>query len=307
MNWNNCEIRVLVKGRPVTEYAHMGNVFIEGREGSDFEIEFINRNAFRVEAVISVDGLSVLDGKDAGVHSSGYLVDGNSSIRIPGWKLNEQQAASFFFSGKGESYATQATGAARNNGVIGAMVFKEKVNYSTYSQHNNVFRGIVKGTPHFSSGASAGGYVMGSTADMVQQWNSTRLGASSLNDVTASCASDMNNSVGRATFGGTNASLSPTPRKLTKATTLENTATAETASVNNLGTGFGAAQTFATSEVSFTRADLLGMVVIYYDNMRGLKARGVPVPRKAYRVNQQTPQAFPGMNVGCAPPPGWKG
>ncbi len=59
---NNVELRLLIKGRPAQEFFHNGNTFLEGREGSNFEVEVINRNPFRIEAVISVDGLSVVDG-----------------------------------------------------------------------------------------------------------------------------------------------------------------------------------------------------------------------------------------------------
>jgi hypothetical protein len=95
---------------------------------------------------------------------------------------------------------------------------------------------------------------------------------------TLSCASD--------TFGG-------------------RTAASLTASAQNLGTGFGAATDFATQTVSFTRGDLLTVAVLYYDNLRGLRARGVPVERTGRRTYEAQPQAFPGMN--CAPPKGWQG
>ncbi|RYD45950.1 MAG: hypothetical protein EOP83_30450, partial [Verrucomicrobiaceae bacterium] len=75
MRLNNVEITVTVKGRPITEYAHNGQTFIEGRENSQFEIKVTNHNTYRVEAIVAVDGLSILDGKDAGPESQGYLLN----------------------------------------------------------------------------------------------------------------------------------------------------------------------------------------------------------------------------------------
>ncbi len=100
MLFNQYEVRVLIKGRPITEYTHNGQVFIEGRDGSNFEIEFKNLTPNRVEAVLSVDGLSIIDGKDAGPLSSGYVVGPHETIRIPGWKLTDEQVAAFQFAGK---------------------------------------------------------------------------------------------------------------------------------------------------------------------------------------------------------------
>jgi hypothetical protein len=71
-----------------------------------------------------------------------------------------------------------------------------------------------------------------------------------------------------------------------------------------LGTGFGAATSFHTRTVAFQRGAMAAMLTLYYDDRRGLKARGVPLepPRRA--ISQ--PQAFPGLSIGCTPPAGWR-
>ena len=52
------EARILVRGRPVTEYHHTdGNIYVEGRKGSDYSLEFINNGAERIcvlPAVVNV-------------------------------------------------------------------------------------------------------------------------------------------------------------------------------------------------------------------------------------------------------------
>ena len=120
------ELQVRPNGRKAAdEYNHNGQVWIEGREGSRYDIFFRNNSNQRVMAIISVDGLDVISGKPAGSSSPGYVVEARSSLTIPGWKLTNQEAAEFYFSRKNSSYVTQIGGNVGNTGVIGAMVFRE--------------------------------------------------------------------------------------------------------------------------------------------------------------------------------------
>lgn len=327
MNMNNVEFRVLIKDKAITEYRHNGNTFVEGREGSSFEIEFINRNPYRVEAIITVDGLSVIDGKLGSPESSGYLVDAGERIVIPGWKINDGVAAKFVFSGKGQSYSTITTGSAANNGVIGCMVYAERYRRPvTKVASAPPFRGIVPQQNMFL----AGGFVPTSTSSrtfgMADQtaytsWSGD-LGVSQGGSAMA-CAASASTSAAAASASATTASTqaayatqdafytsngnkgvgASNPRAVMPVT-LENT---RPEPLNNLGTGFGEATTFETQVASFNRGDLLGIIVLYYDNARGLKARGIQIGRPSRVKFNREPQAFPGMQVGCAPPPGWKG
>lgn len=128
------ELQVRPNGRAAAdEYYHEGNTWIEGREGSKYTIWFRNNTNQRVMAIFSVDGLDVCRGQPAGPDSDGYLVDPNSSIEIPGWKLDSQTAAEFYFAKIGKSYAHASGSNTSNVGVIGAMVFREKQFYPTYN------------------------------------------------------------------------------------------------------------------------------------------------------------------------------
>lgn len=288
---NNFEIRVLVKGRPVNEYPHNGQTFIEGRDGSNFEIEFVNRTPSRVEAVLSVDGLSVIDGQEAGPESSGYMIEPYGNVRIPGWKLTDAQVAAFVFAGKKKSYAQQSTGSARNTGVIGALVFAEKARRNDYpirplhafgGSFGSTGRGVMRGMVPMSGGwaetTSTGGPIIGAS-----------LGGASLNNMSYS------------TDDIAVASAAPMAKGVAHNAVPEVEQT--------LGTGFGSAQDFATTTVQFDRGDLAAMLVLYYDDSRGLRARGIELTRPSrQRLSPAVqPQAFPGLNKGCTPPPGWKG
>jgi hypothetical protein len=277
---NNFELRVLVKGRPITEYAHNGQNFVEGRDSSNFEIEFANRSALRVEAVISVDGLSVIDGKAAGPQSSGYVVDPFGTLRIPGWKLTDEAVAAFVFAGKKASYATQSTGSERNNGVIGALVFAER-RQDNYQLHP------------FHGAQSFGGGMMRSMASG-----------------SGPSFTDAYGDLGDIQPKGITASLNNVSTSLTSSAevgTAQAAAPEAAPVVQSLGTGFGEATDFATTTVTFNRGDLAAMIVMYYDDSRGLRARGIELTRPSRQriAKAVQPQAFPGMN--CVPPAGWKG
>jgi hypothetical protein len=153
MNQGQVEVRVLVKGRPVTEFHHQNQVFIEGRPGSEFEIQVINRTATRSMAVISVDGLSVVDGEPAGEDSSGYVIPAYGTITIPGWMLDNNSVAKFTFSSRKDSYAQQGPGNALNCGVIGVMLIAEKQKPTPY-QYGMLSGGVMRGLGYGASSMS---------------------------------------------------------------------------------------------------------------------------------------------------------
>ena len=277
---NSYELNVLIKGkRPATEYMHNGQFFIEGRNGSNFELEFKNKTGSRVEAIFSVDGLSVTDGKEAGPQSVGYLVEPYGTLKIPGWTLSHQEIASFMFTGKQKSYSTQMTGSNRNNGVIGVMVFSEKPLYN--------FRRNTYPIPLSSADV---------TDRMMMYSSSNNIGG----DITCASTSSYSSATGAATASTMNIN-----NMAASSTEAKTKSLADTTEVQSLGTAFGKAQDFTTTTISFNRGDLISMMVLYYDDARGLKSRGIELikPSRARMANQ--PQAFPGM--GCQPPPDWKG
>jgi hypothetical protein len=120
------ELQICPNGRSkADEYYHNGLTWIEGREGSNYILRFINRSTSRVAVVFSVDGLDIINGKPAGPNSSSYVIDSNATMEVPGWVLNNIQVAQFYFAKAGKSYVTLSGNNTLNTGVIGAMVFKE--------------------------------------------------------------------------------------------------------------------------------------------------------------------------------------
>jgi len=124
------EVRLLVNGREIPKYKHETGTFVCGFEKQDFEIELVNHTDKIVLMIPSVDGLSVTDGKEASEDSQGYLVRPKSSVKIPGWTLDNDAVAKFVFAEKKKSYAaTHEDHASTDNvGVIGCLVYSRKVN-----------------------------------------------------------------------------------------------------------------------------------------------------------------------------------
>lgn len=123
---SNYEFEVLVNGKSVKEYSHNGSMYIEAKEGSTFSLRMKNNSSSRSLFVPTVDGLSIMNGKEGSFKSSGYIINGYDSMTISGWRTSDDKVAEFFFSKPGESYAKKK-GKGGNLGVIGCAVFIEEV------------------------------------------------------------------------------------------------------------------------------------------------------------------------------------
>jgi hypothetical protein len=103
-----------------------GRRFVVGSEGSDYSIVVKNLCKSRLELVLSVDGLDVIDGKSAAYAKQGYIISPGETLEIKGWRTAPDRVARFRFSTVAGSYANLRHGDHRNVGVIGLAVFDEK-------------------------------------------------------------------------------------------------------------------------------------------------------------------------------------
>ncbi|MCW1924681.1 hypothetical protein OKA05_19100 [Luteolibacter arcticus] len=100
--------------------------FVVGKHDSNYSIVLKNRCKSRLEIVLSVDGLDVIDGKPASFSKRGYVIAPDETLEVKGWRTNPETVARFKFSTVAGSYANLAHGDHRNVGVIGLAVFTEK-------------------------------------------------------------------------------------------------------------------------------------------------------------------------------------
>jgi hypothetical protein len=247
------------------EFRHEGSRYIEGRKGTEYVLKFHNRSNARVEVVFSVDGLSVVDGKPAGVGSSGYVVNPYQTLEVPGWRIDSSTVAKFVFRPQGDTEdmtyveALRSDGVevdTKNQGIIGCLVFKEKIKQPVYRTLGMM--------------ADYGGneiYTKGGVRGMQMSYNSAEK-----------------------------------PRGFAPSSASLNNVFTSNIEPESVGTGFGDDHAFKTSTVVFTRADNYTPVathVIYYDTLKGLRRKGVPVDVV------QGPSAFPAsphLNIGCRIP-----
>ena len=289
MQGNTVEMEIRVHGNPLREYQHKGQVWIEGRKGSDFTLRFKNRTGKRLLVIPSVDGLSIMDGEKASSDSSGYILKAYEFIDVPGWRLNNESIAKFVFGKKGKSYAA-TKGEPMDVGVIGVMTFFEKeYRNERFLRSTMLGDNLMKGGRPTRGGA--GGQSLGGGA-----------GAQSFN---SSCAAPMDK-------GAVMDSMESHTTTTAEAVPSGAVRGPESAYFNQpvsqeIGTEFGEQAQHLVVEVPFEKASEKAeeKLAVRYDSKRNLRRRGVDLDQKP-RVTKE-PNAFPGDDQGCEPPTGWDG
>jgi len=137
-------------GRYLKSYSSGGNRYFVGEDGDRYKIYLKNHVGNRVEVVVSVDGLDVLDGKKASTSKRGYIIPGNGSLTIDGFRQSEDTVAAFRFGSVRDSYAQQKHGESRNVGVIGLAVYTEH-GRDPYRRSSSRDTSIRKGADPFPS------------------------------------------------------------------------------------------------------------------------------------------------------------
>jgi len=112
-------------GETLPTYAQKDRYYVQGSAGERYTIRIANPTARRIEAVVSVDGIDVIDGESGDLRKRGYVVPAYGETRIEGFRTSTADVATFRFSSVNDSYAGKK-GAARNVGVIAVALFEEQ-------------------------------------------------------------------------------------------------------------------------------------------------------------------------------------
>lgn len=286
-NSRQYELLIRPLGRATAdEYYYNSAIWIEGREGNTYTIDIRNNSYRKMMFVVSVDGLDVLDGKPAGLDSRGYVVEEHSSINIPGWVLDKQQAADFFFSRSRDTYVNSIGGSAANTGVIGVMVFSEKLDVSwgsLYISHPEM-------------------------VNLYPNWSGSLLSNTGINNLQAS---QLTSSVYGSSIANAASSVVDSVRSVNcvSSTICKNTTSSPVS--QDIGTGFGEAHEWKTVDVNFVKANPQApdcMLAIYYNTAKNLEKMGISLRRKnnpSYKANPFP--AYSSPSTGCKPPSNWNG
>ena len=259
------ELMVLVNGRVVDEYKHENQYFIEGRKGSEYVVRYRNCTSFRQKIVVSVDGLNVMSGDNT--WEKGYVVNPYQVVDIPGWRKDSDNVAAFKFSSVRGSYNQHnETGKVQNVGVIGCRVYLQKPTpvpavpaVPVYHHYHWNVQPSYNPPYHWTSWNTSGTSGGGGGGNVVSGTSGV------INASFNACTEDM--------------SLEPK-------------------SIANVGTGWGDNKQFNTINVNYEfEQNIHSQLLLYYDDIKGLRNRGINVKEKYYSV----PNAFPGGD-GCPPP-----
>ena len=279
------QIEIVRKGKVLQQVVHNGQSYLVAPKEGAYVIRLRNTGFTRQMAVVSVDGVNVIDGTVAGFNGTGYVVGALQTMDIPGWRRSDQKVAKFEFTPQEGSYAAQTGRGTSNVGVIGVAVFEEKPKY-TFTLHNgNGFLGS-----RLQKGEIYGSAYSSHTVDWsnnTSTYTATRRGGD---------------------LKGGNVLRSRSMKSMDSDQTLccdtdEGSPAATTASVNmvQVGTGYGHESTFQTEDTEFTKlSDIPSSVLtLRYATREMLQSWGIRVdPIVA------APNAFPAQ--ACVPaPPGW--
>jgi hypothetical protein len=118
-------LEIVVDGRPLRTVQYAGRTYLPvPRWETEYEIRVRNDGPRRILAIVSVDGLSVINGKPASKAQTGYIVAARDSIKIKGWRRNLETVAAISFEERDKSYASRV-GRPENIGVIGLVAIEE--------------------------------------------------------------------------------------------------------------------------------------------------------------------------------------
>jgi hypothetical protein len=283
---HNVSMHVQVNGRACKEYTHKGMSFIEARHGTNYTVKIKNDNPYRVMAVLSVDGLDVVTGKPAEETNAGYIIDAYSSLDVKGYRISDDNSASFIFTSKGKSYVQQVKSNATNAGVIGLRTFKEGLtiipivwsgSYS-YTTLGNYTINTVPCT-----------YTVGNTTTNVTGTTTATNNCSNYFNSTSVSNTNLNASFG--TLRSTNVS-SDTIKPLSH-------------KQFDTGTGWGSKLEDKVTRVSFEKGDMLVEMSVYYASKEALVEMGVDLQNTPKIAKEPAmPKAFGNY---CTPPKGWNG
>lgn len=275
-------LEVLVHGKAATKYYHEGLFYVEGRKGTEYVLRFQNNTGERVLAVMSVDGLSIMDGEEASYESNGYIVGPYSAISVPGWRLDNDSVAKFKFGGSGAAYASKK-GKGLNLGVLGCAVFKEKK----------------MSFPNWKPTVMTNGEVQNTGPIWLRDYNLTG------RNVTEHVFSCTDTTVSDSITCFNADSAGPVPVCAVGGGATSSSHAYRTAVKQELGTEFGGETSCRVREIEFFKEDLpVEVIDIHYDSRAGLERRGIQFDKVIY-VPCSFPKA-PKRSSGCKPPPGWQ-
>ena len=273
-------------GTKIPEFGHKGLTYVEGRAGQNYTIKLRNDSACAVLAVVSIDGLSVLDGTPCTPQSRGHVIPAYSCVEIDGWRTSLSEVHAFSFERKAKSYAKSMQNSTSNCGVISALIFSEKQPVCASNNQPVVIREDHHHYPNppwvWPTQPKPWWETQPTCGDTpVCVWNASTVGTA------ATCTPPITTINSMSFTGSSDNSAGPAQSDIPDF---------------KIGTGWGAAKISEVTTTGFDRDRHLATLTVYYAEAKDLKKAGVPMT-KTVKVTPPDapvlPQAFSGF---CKPP-----
>ncbi len=279
------QIELVQDGKVLRTHSHEGRLYAEAPKSGSYTIRLRNDGPSRRLAVLSVDGINVLDGEDGRVEGPGYVLGPWATLEVPGFRRDSGKVAAFEFAPDKVSYAEKSGRGTSNVGVIGVAVFDEKV----------VTRPIVieKHVHHHHNQ-----WPWGHWPYEPKPWNDPyRPTWTSHTDIVCN---DGHTATVNNVMRDSGATLSANAGVVLNSSTMK--------SIVDVGTAYGKEMDFATTSTSFVRATTQPATILElrYATRERLKKMGVDLTAPVLTIS--SPNPFPGSTGMSVPaPPGWRG
>jgi hypothetical protein len=295
-------------GEQLPTYGQRDRFYVQGNVGERYTIRVTNPTPNRVEAVVTVDGLDVIDGENGDLRKRGYVVPAYGDVRIEGFRTSQADVATFRFSSVGESYAGKK-GKARNVGVVAVAIFEE-----TAPEPDNQ---IIVG------GGSYGGYqppydyeddLSDARRPSPTKDSSRGENVSSRDRAPAAPPPQPSGRLSKRAPADapstTGSSGAPRRERMDDGDAMEEEWVAPKTTQRNrpgLGTEFGESRYSAASFTRFVRANNrpIAIAELRYNDYAGLVALGIhaqPLPDEREIMTRETADPFPGDHTYSRPP-----
>jgi hypothetical protein len=290
-------------GEVLPTFAFKGRFYVQGNVNDRYIIRVTNPTDHRVEAVVSVDGLDVIDGDPGDLRKRGYIVPAHGDVRIEGFRTSLADVATFRFSSVDGSYAGQK-GKARNVGVVAVALFEEHVEPQQqivapapppppadrpYDWRDDV---ETSGTDAPSVQSTGGGVATASRRADPRPKHASSPAATPARPEAAKAPAREYDEGGWGGGEAVDVTQAPTPAPTQRP---------------GLGTEFGEQRSSAASYTRFVRAANrpIAIAELRYNDTAGLVALGIPaqpLPDEGELMTRETAEPFPGDGRFATPP-----
>jgi hypothetical protein len=301
-------------GDTLDTYFQKGRYYVHGAAGQRYTVRVTNPTDRRIEVVVSVDGIDVIDGENGDLRKRGYVVQPHGTLMVEGWRTSLSDVASFRFSAVKGSYAAKK-GKARNVGVVAVAIFAEQAAPQIiiddepdyyYDEDGGYYGDKVEGYLDRGGASRAPARTGGGGEGRVAAKRPAPPPPSPGGGGGAGADSAEAEAPSTSVSGGAVAPMPPRDVRRDESCCSDKPAERERL---GLGTEFGESRYSAASYTRFVRASdrPIAVAELRYNDTAGLKALGIlvePEPDSDELMTRETADPFPGDRGFARPPAG---